>query len=73
MIKIPSVSRKHAKIELIKKTLFLTPITQNSPTLLNEIAIYEPHQLCDGDIISIGGRHFRFDSNGDGKKNEKKN
>eukprot|EP01080_Neovahlkampfia_damariscottae_P005268 gene5268-8886_t len=62
MIKIPSVSRKHAKIELINKILFITPITQNSPTLLNEDPIYEPRQLLDGDIISIGGRHFRFDA-----------
>jgi hypothetical protein len=61
MIKIPSVSRKHAKVELINKMVYLTPITQNSPTLVNDETISEPFELRDGDIISIGGRHFRYD------------
>jgi pSer/pThr/pTyr-binding forkhead associated (FHA) protein len=70
-IKLQAVSRRHAQIEIDDDNiLWINPISETSITLLNGSILKEATELQKNDIISIGGRNFRFEKNGK-KKNIK--
>ncbi len=62
-IKLPSVSRQHAKLIINNKGLVvLQNFSKTNPTLLNDVAI-DSAVLKNGDIICIANRYFRFQGN----------
>ena len=62
-IKLPSVSRQHAKLIINNKGLVvLQNFSKINPTLLNDVAI-DSAVLKNGDIICIANRYFRFQGN----------
>ena len=62
-IKLPSVSRLHAKLVINNKGLVvLQNFSKTNPTLLNDVAI-ESAVLKNGDTLCIAGRYFRFQGN----------
>jgi hypothetical protein len=60
-IKLQTVSRQHTKIENDNGTIYISPLTTNGPTYLNDEVITEPVELYHGDVITIGGRTFRYE------------
>ncbi|MBS0627577.1 MAG: type III secretion system inner membrane ring subunit SctD [Verrucomicrobia bacterium] len=56
----PSVSRKHAICRLTDEGIVLENLSSVNPCRHNEKVITEPILLKEGDILEIGGTHFRF-------------
>lgn len=64
-ILVPFVSRQHARLVLEDGSIWLTPLSKNQHTFLNDEPVVESTELIDGDIVSIGGRSFKFVSSSD--------
>lgn len=61
VIRLQTVSRQHTQIEYDNGTLYVSPVTTNGPTYLNDEIITEAVELYGNDIITIGGKKFRFE------------
>jgi pSer/pThr/pTyr-binding forkhead associated (FHA) protein len=59
MISEVFVSRRHAEIRPEGSDFVIHPVG-STPTLVNDIAIYTPRVLREGDIINIGTMRFTF-------------
>lgn len=57
----PNVSRHHAEIRP-GAAVVLVDLGSTNGTLVNGVRITEPHPLLDGDVISMGQSHIRFEA-----------
>jgi hypothetical protein len=54
VIQDPLVSREHALIRIKADDVFIEDIRSANGVYVNNVRIFEPHQLCDGDRILVG-------------------
>ncbi len=57
----PNVSRHHAEIRP-GAAIVLVDLGSTNGTLVNGVRVTEPHPLLDGDVISMGQSHIRFEA-----------
>jgi hypothetical protein len=50
----PLVSRQHALIRIKANDVFIEDLRSANGVYVNNVRIFEPHQLCDGDRILVG-------------------
>jgi hypothetical protein len=50
----PLVSREHALIRIGPTEVFIEDLQSANGVYVNNVRIFEPHQLCDGDRILVG-------------------
>jgi hypothetical protein len=63
-LRIPdgNVSREHARVEPGDSAYVITDLGSTNGTLVNGVRISQPQRLADGDIISFGSTHVRFEA-----------
>lgn len=59
-IRVPYVSRQHARLVMEDGSVWLTPLSKNQHTFLNDEPLTESTELINGDVISVGGREFKY-------------
>ncbi len=57
-----NVSREHAKVEPGTNAYYVSDLGSTNGTLVNGVRIGSGHRLSDGDIISFGATHVRFEA-----------
>ncbi len=57
----PNVSRHHAEIRP-GAAIVLVDLGSTNGTLVNGVRVDAPHPLLDGDVISMGQSHIRFEA-----------
>jgi putative serine protease PepD len=53
-------SREHAEIEVAEDQVLLRDLGSSNGTFVNEVRVFDPHPLRDGDRIRIGGSTLTF-------------
>ncbi len=64
------VSTEHAMLTIRANQLWLEDLNSRNGTLLNELPLTESVVLSSGDIISIGGTHFKVEPNSNEEKSQ---
>jgi hypothetical protein len=57
-----NVSREHARISPGRGSYIVTDLGSTNGTLVNGVRVQGEHPLADGDIVSFGSTHVRFES-----------
>ena len=57
-----NVSREHARIAPGANGYIVTDLGSTNGTLVNGVRIVGQQQLADGDIVSFGSTHLRFEA-----------
>jgi pSer/pThr/pTyr-binding forkhead associated (FHA) protein len=57
-----NVSRRHAEIRAAGTGYVLADLGSTNGTLVNGERLSAERRLADGDIISVGGTHLRFEA-----------
>ena len=57
-----NVSRRHCEIRRAGNNFTLVDLGSTNGTKLNGTRIVAPHTLADGDIVSVGGTHLRYEA-----------
>jgi len=57
-----NVSREHAKIEPGTNAYYVSDLNSTNGTLVNGSRVGSGHRLADGDILSFGATHVRFEA-----------
>lgn len=58
----PNVSRRHTEIRSAASTFIVRDLGSTNGTMVNGIRLQHEHGLNDGDIISVGSTHMRFEA-----------
>jgi len=58
----PNVSRRHSEIRPSGSGFVLVDLGSTNGTKVNGIRIAAEHRLVDGDIVSVGSTHLRFEA-----------
>lgn len=54
------ISRRHAVVQCQHDRYSIVDLGSTNGTFVNDTRIFRPTELCDADIIAIGGQHFVF-------------
>jgi hypothetical protein len=57
-----NISRRHAEVRATPTAYVVVDLNSTNGTMVNGIRIADEHRLRDGDIISVGATHLRFEA-----------
>ncbi len=58
----PNVSRRHTEVRPVGSSFVLVDLGSTNGTKVNGMRINGEHVLADGDIVSVGSTHLRFEA-----------
>jgi pSer/pThr/pTyr-binding forkhead associated (FHA) protein len=58
----PNVSRRHSEVRAMGSGYVLVDLGSTNGTKVNGLRVNGEHILTDGDIVSVGGTHLRFEA-----------